>query len=63
MILSSPWHFILAGATTFLAGWYSLRTLLSLSGRPGIQESFAAQILLIRAAALKAAGFLKVKHG
>jgi O-antigen/teichoic acid export membrane protein len=63
MILPSPWHFISAGATTTLVGVYSFRTLLSLAGRQGIQESLAAPILLLRAAGTKAAGFLKVKHG
>jgi enterobacterial common antigen flippase len=63
MILPSPWHFIVAGATTSLAGWYSLRTLLSLAARQGLQESFSDQILVLRAAGLRAAGFLRVKHG
>jgi len=59
MILPSPWHFISAVATTTLVGWYSLRTLLSLAGRQGLQDSLAG----FRAAGLRAAGLLKVKCG
>jgi PST family polysaccharide transporter len=63
MILPSPWHVIVGGATTALVGLYSLRTLLSLAGRQGLHDTLAGQLLMLRAAGLKAVGVLKVKHG
>jgi PST family polysaccharide transporter len=39
MMLPSPWHIISSGVITTLVGLYSFRTLVSLTGRRGIQES------------------------
>jgi len=63
MILPSPWHFISAGAVTALAGLHSLRTLLFLAGRQGIRAFVADRRPSVRAAGLRAAVFLRVKHG
>ncbi len=63
MILPSPWHFIAAGATTTLVGLYSLRTLVSLAGRQGIQGSLADQILDASCGWLEGDRVAKVKHG
>jgi antigen flippase len=63
MILPSPWHFMSAGAVTILAGLYSLRTLLFLAGRQGLRTPLADRRPFLRAAGLRAAVFLRVKHG
>jgi PST family polysaccharide transporter len=48
LLLPSPWHIIVAGAITALAAWYSVRVILELTGRHGLQQTVAAVRGLLR---------------
>ena len=62
-IMPSPWDAIAAAATSMLAGLYALRALLALPGTLNPRDARSNRMEWLRAAGVRVAGFLQVKHG